>query len=279
MKHFLRARASGIAEFADCPERWAAKTLRGEHTPAGIPAAIGTAVHRSTAEFDASRLESEARWLSIDDTADIIVESLKDPDLEVVWGGMPMHKAVAIGIGVHVRYCNEIAPLQMYTQVELTLKEKPVLITLENGDEVEITLTGTLDRIREDANEYYRDDGTPAFNVRYGITDVKSGGRAISQPASRHKAQLGVYELLAEETLGSLMTLPGQICALQTSSNFQAELKEVENCRDVLVGNAHQKGLLYHMASMFVSGDFFGNASSWLCSEKFCPAYDYCMFR
>ena len=278
-EHKFRVRASSIAEFFDCPQRWAAKYLMGERTPASAAALIGTAVHRSTAEYDASRLEDPARWLSVDDTADVIVETLKDPGEDVEWGGMPLAKAVSIGVGCHVRYCSDVAPTQFYSDVELPLSHQDIEIWQDSGDLVVITLTGTLDRIREDAIEYYADDGTPQIDVKYGISDVKTGARAISQSASRHKAQLAVYEVLAEHSKELKITLPGQIIALQTSSNFAAELKEVERPRDALVGTKEQKGLLQHMAQMLVSGDFYGNASSFLCSERYCPAHSWCLFR
>ena len=273
-------RASSIAELVDCPQRWAAKYLMGERLPATAPAIIGTAVHKSTAEYDRSRLDkNEARWLSCDDTAEIVEEVLRDPPEEVNWGGVTKEKAKAIGIGCHSRYCFDVAPLQFYTHVEATLTEMPIEIDLADGRTVTITLTGTLDRVRELAEEYEAPDGTPQFNVSYGIADVKTGGRALSQSPSRHKAQLGVYELLAEHSLDTRISLPGQILALQTSANYEAAIKEVENCTAALLGNEYQKGLLHHAANMLASGDFYGNASSFLCSEKYCPAYDWCLFR
>jgi len=278
--HEFKVRASSIAEFFDCPQRWAAKYLMGERTPASAASIIGTAVHRSTAEFDASRLDKNpTRWLSVDDTADIIVETIKDPGEEVQWDGMAVNKAVEIGIGCHMRYCAFIAPVQFYTEVELPLSQQDISISVDSGDQVIITLTGTLDRIRELATEYRAEDGTPQVDVRYGISDVKTGARAISQSASRHKAQLAVYEVLAEYSKELKITLPGQIIALQTSSKFDAELKEVTRPRDALVGTKEQRGLLQHMAQMLVTGDFYGNASSFLCSERYCPAHSWCLFR
>jgi hypothetical protein len=273
-------RASGMWEWADCPQRAYTKQIEGIRLPATAPAIIGTAVHKSTAAFDRSRLEDkEASWLSCDDTAEIVEEVLTDPQEEVNWGGVTKEKAKAIGIGCHSRYCFDVAPLQFYTAVEAELTEMPIDIELADGRIVRLTLTGTLDRIREVAMEYKAEDGTPQFSVDYGIADVKTGGRALSQPASRHKSQLGVYELLAQNSLDLKVTLPGQIIALQTSANYDAALKEVENCAGSLVGNEYQKGLLHHIASMLASGDFYGNANSFMCSEKFCPAHEWCLFR
>jgi hypothetical protein len=273
-------RASGLWEWADCPQRAYIKQIEGVRLPTTPPAIIGTAVHKSTAEFDRSRLDkNEAHWLSCDDTAEIVEEVLSNPQEEVNWGGVTKETAKAIGIGCHSRYCFDVAPLQFYTHVEETLTEMPIDIGIADGRVVRLTLTGTLDRVREIATEFALPDGTPQFDVSYGIADVKTGARAVSQPGGRHKAQLGVYELLAEHTLDIKMTLPGQILALQTSSNYEAEVKEVPNCAAALVGNEHQKGLLHHIASMLASGDFYGNANSFMCSEKYCPAWDWCLFR
>jgi len=273
-------RASGLWEWLDCPQRAYIKQVEGVRLPSTPPAAIGTAVHASTAEFDRSRLDkNEARWLSCDDTAEIVEEVLRDQQEEVNWGGVTKERAKAIGIGCHSRYCFDVAPLQFYTHVEESLTEMPIEIDLADGRVVTLRLTGTLDRIREVAEEYEAPDGTPQFNVAYGISDVKTGARAVSQPASRHKAQLGVYELLATNTLDIKLTLPGQILALQTSANYNAAIKEVENCAGALVGNEYQKGLLHHIASMLASGDFYGNANSFMCTEKYCPAYEWCLFR
>ena len=273
-------RASGLWEWLDCPQRAYLKQIEGVRLPSTAPAVIGTAVHASTAEFDRSRLDSnEARWLSCDDTAEIVEEVLRNQKEEVNWGGVTKEKAMAIGIGCHSRYCFDVAPLQFYTHVEATLTEMPIDIEINDGRTVTLTLTGTLDRVREIASEYSAEDGTPRFSIDYGISDVKTGARAVSQPASRHKAQLGVYELLAAHSLDIKLTLPGQILALQTSANYEAAIKEIPNCAGALVGNEHQKGLLHHIASMLASGDFYGNANSFMCSEKYCPAYDWCLFR
>lgn len=278
-------RASSVAEFFDCPARWAARNLFGQRRPATAPAAIGTAVHRSTAEYDKSRLdENPARWLSIDDTADAVVETLKDPGYEVDWTGsdIKFDKAVKIGLGCHTRYCNDIAPFSNYSEVEFELAELELRITIDDGRIVTLGLTGTLDRLREEVEEYRLEDGTPMFRVDHGISDVKTGARAISQPASRHKAQIAVYELLAEVSVPEVneIRLPGEIIALQTSSSsYGAATKHLTNTREALVGRPGEKGLMHHMAQMLASGDFYGNASSFLCSERYCPAWSGCVFR
>ena len=279
MSDSVYVRASSVAEFFDCPLRWATKHLDGQTLPASSAARIGTAVHRSTGEYDASRLvDKDGQYLSIDDTADVIVETIRNPDEEVDWGGLKLDKAIEIGIGCHVTYCNEIGADADYTAVEAALEELPIDVPLRDGGELQIILTGTLDRIRRECSEVMVDE-IPRIQERFGIADIKTGARAMSQSPSRHKAQIGVYELLAYHSLAVDISLPGQIIALQTSANYDAGTKDVENAQAALVGDPENPGLLSFMAEMLASGSFYGNASSFLCSEKYCPAWKHCRFR
>lgn len=282
MSQAFRVRASSIASFFDCPARWAATHLEGMRLPARAPTIIGTAVHASTAVFDASRLsENKATWLSADDAAEVLESTLKNPDQEVIWDGVTMDKAMRVGLGVHTRYCNEIAPGQIYVAVEETLNELVIDVPCNPSDPeetLEITLTGTLDRIREEAVQ-----GATTTNrlpiYGYGIADVKTGARACSTATGKHKAQIGVYELLAEASGDRPITLPGQLIQLQTSSNYAAALEPVHGSRLALLGVDSRVGLLEHMARMLKTGDFYGNASSFLCTEKYCANYQNCLFR
>ena len=278
----FRVRASGLAMFFDCPSRWAAVTLDGKRTPSGVPSLIGTGVHGSTAAFDSSRLNSnEQTWISADDAADVLEQTLKNPTEEVDWTGWRLDKAMTVGLGVHTRYCNEIAPLKDYVAVEQTLQELVVNVPCNAHDPEEtlsIELTGTLDRVYEEATEYRDEQDIPLYHHAFGIADVKTGARACSMSVGKHKAQIGVYELLAEHN-GHHITLPGEIIQLQTSSNYQAAVEPLYGARIALLGFEGRTGLLEHMARMLKTGDFFGNASSFLCTEKYCANYTDCMFR
>lgn len=270
-------RASSFWEVLDCPKRWASKYIEGLRTPATAPARIGTAVHRSTAVYDESRVEG-TDFVSIDDSADVVVDTIRNPDEEVDWMGMNIDKAIEIGVGCHTKYCSEIGSHMEFAAVEQTLEDLTVSIELDAERSVELTLTGTLDRIRHEADEKYDDQGIPIIVEGWGICDVKTGARAASQNPSRHKAQLGVYELLASQ-LGHNINLPAQILALQTSSNYKAEVHTVDGARDLLVGTADDPGLLTFVADMLEREFFFGNASSLMCNEKYCPAWNHCRFR
>ena len=88
-----------------------------------------------------------------------------------------------------------------------------------------------------------------------------------------------MYEVLAERTLGEEINLPGLIGQLQTSQDYKVDVKAVEGSRDALLGTDEHMGLLQHIAHMLKTGDFYGNSSSWLCSPKYCPLYNGCIFK
>lgn len=260
-------RASSVADFFDCPERWAARNLDGKRSPSSAPAAIGTAVHASTAVFDEQRLLGSP--ISADDAAEVVEKQIRYPDEEVDWGGMPLKQALIAGLGAHNQYCIEIAPKIEFEAVEVTLPALDIDIPID-GVIVTLALTGTLDRIRRVDTE---------IGPTYGISDLKTGARACSQSSGKHKAQIGVYELLAQHGMDYNIELPGQIIQLQTSTNYQAGLAEVQDARLALLGTPYRQGLLTHMARMLLSGDFYGNPGSMLCSGKFCPRWEDCLWR
>lgn len=257
-------RASSVASFFDCNLRWAAIHLdKIRNLPSTPPAAIGTACHAGTAAFDSARMAGSP--ITADDAAEALMESLHHPEQEVDWAGMPMRDAERRALGVHTKYCADIAQGFEFVAVEHRLA--PLQIAFDEHD-ITIELTGTLDRI------YTRDQ-------RHGVADVKTGERACSQKPSKHKAQGGVYELLAENDpdIGLKIDLPTTIIQLQTSNEYKAGTAEIEHPRLALLGTDEQPGLLEHAARMFKTGDFFGNSSSWLCSEKLCPIHERCIFR
>lgn len=271
-------RASAIWEALDCPLRFAAKHLEGMRLPATGAARIGTAVHRSTAAYDESRLKGY-EYLSIEDSADLVVETIRNPDEEVDWMGLSERQAIEIGVGCHTRYCSEIGTHMEYTAVEYPLNELVIDVPVDVDRTVQITLTGTLDRVRMEAQEEYNNEGIPLALIRHGVVDVKTGARAATQSPSRHKAQLGVYELLAENTLDIEINLPAEIIALQTSKHYDVALHEVSDARLALLGTPSDPGLLSFVADMIDRERFFGNASSVLCNEKYCPIWEKCKFR
>lgn len=257
-------RASSLSELFDCAHRWEGKHLLGMRMARSAPAQLGTAVHAGTAVFDASRLPG-ATPVTADDAAGAVVDAIQRPEEDVDWGDTPRSQAERIALALHTKYCHDVAPNQTYLGVEVKCE------ALEIAD-LGIVLTGTNDRVRI----------TPAG---YGITDLKTGGRAVDASGKaetqKHAIQLGVYELLAEHAMGVVIKAPAQVIGLNTGKTPATQrvgFGEVKNARGALLGAPGQPGFLEQAAKTIASGDFPGNPSSFLCSPKFCPRHSTCRF-
>lgn len=275
MSQPIPIRASSWAELFDCPARWAAKYLDNKRLPRSAPAQIGTAVHASTAAFDRAALDGSP--ISPNDAADVLEQQIRCPEEDVDWGDTNINRAMTVGLGVHTRYCTDIAPRQNYVAVEETLK--PMEIDMGNG--VTILLTGTTDRVYMTPPtivggvEVWTKDQT-----QMGVDDLKTGARACNPvTVKKHRPQLGVYQLLTEHTRGHALSLPSKIISLQTSSEYKVEVTPFNDPKQLLVGSPEKPGLLHFAAKMLKAGLFYGNSSSMLCSEKYCPIYQECYFR
>jgi hypothetical protein len=261
-KKIVRIRASSLSELFDCPARWEAKNILNMRSTNNGKAQLGTAIHAGTAAFDQAVLDGNP--ISIDDSCEPLVKAIWDAEYPVDWGDDTQKGAEQIGIRLLSKYCKEIVPTQQYAAVEVACEN------LEITD-LGLMLTGTADRIRIVGDEY-------------GLSDLKSGGRAVGSDGrsvtSGHGAQLGVYELLAEHTFGKAMTLPAQIIGLQTAkTTARVGLGEIPNVRAALIGTEEDPGLLQHASRLIHSGAFYGNPKSMLCSGKFCPRHAACKYR
>lgn len=267
MNTLIPVRASSLAELFDCPARWKAKHIDKMTMPTSGAAWLGTSIHRSTAAFDQSVLDDEG--LTADDTADILVDAIQNPDEEVEWDEkLQPANAEAIGLALHARYCSEFAPTKQYEGVEVRCDS--LEIDFDQHD-VTIQLTGTTDRIERTP------DGKRAIN------DLKSGKRAVDSSGvaktAGHGLQIGVYELLAEHATGEPIDGPAQIIGLQTNGKARIGVGYIEGARDKLIGTEESPGALDYAAQMLGAGLFPGNPRSMLCNPKFCPAYGICRFR
>lgn len=265
VRSLVMIRASSLGELFDCPARWKAKYLDGKTMPRSGAAQLGTAIHASTGKFDASRLPGGDK-LSMDDAAGAAVDALQHPAEDVDWDDESPSSLEPIALSLHRKYCEQVAPLQAYTGVEVRCER------LELTD-VGIVLTGTTDRVRQ-------------TRAGAGICDLKSGKTAVSADGTvktqGHAAQLAVYELLAQHAMGVDITAPAQIIGMQTGKTDKAQrvgTGTVEDARSALVGTPEHPGLLEHAATLLKSGAFYGNARSMLCGAKFCPVYSTCHFR
>lgn len=264
-KSIIAIRASSLSDLFDCPARWEAKHILGMSTPTSGAAALGKAVHASTAMFDQSTIDGAG--LTISDAAAAAVDSIHRPGEDVLWDDdLQPAGAESIAVALHSRYCRDFAPTQTYSAVEVKCDRLEI-------EDLGIALTGTVDRVHVNA------DGS-------GITDLKTGKTAVSADGTvstkGHAYQLGVYELLAHAASGLDIQAPAQIIGMQTGKTEKGQriaIAPVHNARSVLLGDEHQQGLLHTASNIVHSGAFFGNPKSMLCSEKYCPRYNKCSYR
>ena len=257
----INIRASSLAELFDCPARWEAKQIKGLRLACRSVTQIGTAFHGASAVYDSSRLHG-GNPMTVDDALGVLADSIWRPEQDVVWDAdLQQREAEKIGSGMLVNYCERIAPSREYVAVEAKCER------LEIPD-LGIALTGQNDRIRKVGN-------------RHGISDLKTGKTAVGTDGiaktAGHGPQLGVYELLAEYSMGISIDLPAEIIGAQTAKKEQrVGTAEIPNAREMLTGTPEQPGMLQAASMIIKSGVFFPNPRSMLCSKDWCPAWDTC---
>ena len=262
----MRIRASSWGELFDCAHRWEGKYLLGITGPATGAAHLGTSIHRGTAAYDAAKLDEHP--ISIANAVDCFVDTLHNPtqDIRRVENDLTPRDAEMIGMNLVTRYCMDVSPLYKFKAVEMTIK--PFTITVGSQS---IELSGTMDRAR-----------VSETNNGVGISDVKTGKRAVERGCAKvagHHLQLGIYELLAEHSLGLKITAPAEIIGLQTSQNPKIGISQVPDATAGLIGTAQEPGLIEMAAGMLQSGLFPPNPSSMLCHPTYCPRWSVCLYR
>lgn len=261
----IAIRASSLPELFDCPARWEAKHINHLRMPRSAAAQLGTAIHAGTGTYDQSVLSHQG--LTIDDAAGVLVDAIYKPEEDVAWDDdLKPALAESIGLSLHRKYCEEIAPTQTYAGVEITCDSLTV-------SDIGITLTGTTDRVRIE-------DG------KYGISDIKTGATAVGADGTvktqKHGLQMAVYELLASAALGVPITEPARIIGMQTGKTPKAQrigLGDIDSPREILLGDGDRPGMLEYASKIVHGGLFHGNPSSMLCSAKFCPVFKTCRFK
>jgi hypothetical protein len=266
MSDDYRVRASSWGSLFDCAHKWEWEHLLGHKRPAGVRALLGTSLHKSTAVFDASRMDGTG--LLPDDAADALVDTLRNPQFDVDYrqDDLTVDQAERIGLPLHARYCTSVSPRFEFTSVEMALD--PMSINCGGG--VNVVLTGTMDRGRSAR--------TTTGTI---IPDIKSGSRVISNGVASIKgrsAQLGVYELLYEHKTHE-RTVGAQVIALSTGGTGDVKVSEVFDARRVMVGVGDSPGLIEFAADMFRTGLFPPNPSSTLCSKRYCARWSTCIFH
>lgn len=263
----IAVRASSWGGLFDCAFRWEGENLLGMRKPSGLRAQLGTAIHASTAVFDAGRLPG-ADLVSIDDAADAFVSTLRHPEFDVDYSkdDITVNEAEVIGLKLHSIYCQDLAPMFTFLSVEQTLN--PLYIDCGGGQVVK--LTGTMDRARV--------ADTAAGVV---IPDVKTGSSVIAEGVATIKgrsAQVGTYQLMYEHTAG-IPTVGGQVLALKTSGKAEGAASVVWDAKRVMLGTETAPGLIEFAASMFRAGLFPPNPQSMLCGERYCARWTACPYH
>lgn len=261
----VRVRASALKELMDCPARFEAKHIRHIPMPKSGKAQLGTAIHASTAVYDAARIANDP--ITPDESAAALVDAIHRPAEPVDWGDDLTPKvAENIGLALHSKYCATIAPRMEYAAVEVTCDALRL-------PELGLELTGTTDRVRKTESGY-------------GIADIKTGGTAVAADGTVSTQgaamQMGVYELLAEHGSGLPITEPAKIIGMQTAKTERAQrvaVGTIHAAREMLVGTPDDPGLLELAANIIHRGAFHGNPSSMLCHERYCPIFKTCKYR
>ncbi|WP_423396062.1 PD-(D/E)XK nuclease family protein [Burkholderia sp. LMG 21824] len=261
-----KVRASSWGALFDCAYKWEWEVLQQHRKPVGLRAALGSALHASTAVFDQAALDGNR--IKPGDAADVLVEKLKRPEYDVDPSAddLTMREAQSIGLKLHTKYCTVIAPTMQYESVEAAFTP----MDIDCGGGVIVQLTGTMDRAR-----------VALSTNRRRIVDLKSSSRAIigGHVSTRgHSAQCGTYQMLDEHSTGQ-PTDGAQIVGMLTSSNARVAVSPVFDAKRVMVGTPETKGLIEYAADMFRSGLFPPNPRSLLCSPKFCARWDHCIFH
>lgn len=275
MSEPFRIRASSWSTLFDCAHRWEAVHLLKMFKPSGLRAALGTAIHASTAAYDKARVQGVEDYTPMD-AAEVFVDTLHHPkqDTVLVDPDLSVAQAEKIGLTLHARYCTTISPRFHYVAVEM--ETKPLVIDCGGG--VQIQLTGTMDRARAIVDEY----GARIADLKTGTraTENVPNTRALRRAKTKgHAPQLGTYELLYEHTTGEAVTGPGEIIGLNTGPTPEVLVGEVLNAKEQLLGDERSPGLIQYAAAMFRTGLFPPNPQSVLCSEKYCPRWQSCKFH
>ena len=263
----ISIRASSLPTFFDCSERWRAQQLDGLWLPSGSAASIGTAVHAGTESWDHARLLGMPP--SLQEATGAAAQSVERPAGEVVWNDNTQAKAKDVATTLVLNYCQNLAEQFTFDVVEMPMES--LIVQATNG--LRIRFTGKVDRRR-------------VVGDRRGVVDIKTGARVVRSDGTvnvqQSIGQLATYEMLelmASRTLGKFELLPAMIFGMPTAGRQQPAAGEVSRPHRILTGDAQHKGAIDIIAETVKSGNFIGNARSYLCGAKYCPVYNKCRWR
>lgn len=263
-------RASSLPQYADCPRRWAARTIAQELLEAGfkvvkqmkssIGAKIGTATHAGAAYLIGEKItkgeignQSEAEHRSLEEFDQAMREgviwddtspNVKDAQKQLV----RMLKVFRYGIA------DDLQPFAVERRLEAAFDE-------------DFIVSGQSDLQLINPNS---------------IDDLKTG-----RHNTRHYAQIGTYSLLARTAYPDIRVDKLRVNFIPRVSLSKPQPEAIiEEYNQVVAENAAISTLeqIKHTIGEFrgriEKGDappehvFLANPSSMLCSEKFCPAWN-----
>lgn len=259
-------RASSFGRFFDCAYAFEGEQLMKLSRRGSLRAWLGTSIHEGTAAFDQARLDGHP--MSADDAAGVMMDKFLSPDHDVDLRDpkLSINEAQRIALALLTKYCHTIAPTMQYESVEMALEP----LEIDCGDGVIMRLTGTMDRAR--VVRLYEDKV---------IADLKTGSRLIIDGEVSTKAraaQLGIYQLLSEQTDGQ-PTAGAQIIALQTNSRTDVGVSKVFDAKAMMLGDENTPGLLELASKMLKAGLFPPNPHSSLCGPKYCARFSTCKYH
>lgn len=269
MQEIINIRASSMADLFDCPHRWEAINIKKIYLPKNEKAHLGTSFHEGTAVYDSSTMASEehAPTISVDDAKGVIVDTIYNPQEEIVWEELNQKDAEKILLPLMEKYASQITPTMNFAGVEVTAEN--IVIS-----DIGLSISGTLDRLYIDEFE------------QLGIADIKTGSTAVKADGevttAKHVAQVGLYEILATHAVKAEINAPALIIGANTGKTEKAQRVgkgQIHNAKELILGNEFQKGILSYASKMLHSGMFYGNPKSQICGEKYCPIYNNCFFR
>lgn len=279
-KRVIWMRASSVKDLFDCPYRWQAN-----NTNSGIPniatsirAHVGSCVHKATEIYDKKYLGGIAPATP---NGDFLKRALRSFNVAFDKPEYAIREAEAkvigdmrkVGLMLVEKYIHEVSPTLEYSHIEL--KCKPLEVEVGN---LIFSLTGTIDRLYVE-----RDAKSAKPTITTGIADLKTGAQAVNAQdvveVEAHKAQLGIYEILGENTIKAPIIGVPKIIGLQTNTKARVALGNAKSARDIVLGTENEVGMLMNASKLIEHGIFFGNPSSMMCNPDYCRRYKTCRYR
>lgn len=265
--NLINIRASSLSELFDCPARWEAKHVLNMNKTTSGSARLGTAWHEATACYDIAKINGKKDEQTLDYALYVFEKVIEEErEQEVIWDDGEKESVMSAGSWLVKEYVSQWADKIQYVEIETTHS------AIELND-IGLRITGTTDAIVKDSSG------------SYCVLDKKSGANAVSASGEvewrKHWMQLGVYEILAGQRMdinGAPMVLGGQVAKTEKGRRMSI-VQLPESPRSRLLGSEEMPGVLHKAAKILNSGNFHGNPNSYLCSKKYCPRHDICIYK